>query len=128
MFRSIPLLDPVVVLAATFGVPVNDGLAKGALASNVFLTFAFIPDKYPSSVDVTVDEDYKAALYSYALSVSDNYWFRPKHSKLKYNELKFKDDSYFDAALKGLCGELKDTANSGLAAMPSSTKDGISSL
>lgn len=52
-------------------------------------------------LNIHVDENYKAALYSYALSVSDNYWFRPKHSKLKYNELKFKDDSYFDAALKG---------------------------
>lgn len=52
-------------------------------------------------LNIHVDEDYKAALYSYALSVSDNYWFKPKHSKLKYNELKFKDDSYFDAALKG---------------------------
>lgn len=52
-------------------------------------------------LNIHVDDDYKAALYSYALSVNDNYWFKPKHSKLKYNELKFKDDSYFDAALKG---------------------------
>ena len=52
-------------------------------------------------LNIHVDDDYKAALYSYALSVNDNYWFKPKHSKLKYNELKFRDDSYFDAALKG---------------------------
>lgn len=52
-------------------------------------------------LNIHVDDDYKAALYSYALSVNDNYWFKPKHSKLTYNELKFKDDSYFDTALKG---------------------------
>lgn len=52
-------------------------------------------------LNIHVDDDYKAALYSYALSVNDNYWFKPKHSKLKYSDLKFKDDSYFDTALKG---------------------------
>lgn len=52
-------------------------------------------------LNIHVDDDYKVALYSYALSVNDNYWFRPKHSKLKYDELKFKDDSYFDTSLKG---------------------------
>ena len=52
-------------------------------------------------LNIHVEDDYKAALYSYALSVNDNYWFKPKHSKLKYNEVKFKDDSYFDTALKG---------------------------
>ena len=52
-------------------------------------------------LNIHVDDDHKAALYSYALSVSDNYWFKPKHSKLKYEEIKFKDDSYFDTALKG---------------------------
>ena len=52
-------------------------------------------------LNIHVDDDYKAALYSYALSVNDNYWFKPKHSKVKYHELKFKDDSYFDTALKG---------------------------
>ena len=52
-------------------------------------------------LNIHTDDDYKVALYSYALSVNDNYWFRPKHSKAKYQELKFKDDSYFDTALKG---------------------------
>ena len=52
-------------------------------------------------LNIHVDDDYKAALYSYALSVSDNYWFKPKHSKLTYDDLKFEDDSYFDTALKG---------------------------
>ena len=52
-------------------------------------------------LNIHVDDEFKAALYSFALSVSDNYWFKPKHSKLKYNDVKFKDDSYFDTALKG---------------------------
>ena len=52
-------------------------------------------------LNIHVDDDYQIALYSYALSVSDNYWFKPKHSKLTYNEVNFKDDSYFDTALKG---------------------------
>jgi len=52
-------------------------------------------------LNIHIDDDYKVALYSYALSVNDNFWFKPKHSKAKYQELKFKDDSYFDTALKG---------------------------
>ena len=40
-------------------------------------------------------------LYSYALSIYDNYWFKPKHSKLKYKDIAFNDDSLFDLSLKG---------------------------
>jgi len=50
---------------------------------------------------IQVDEDYKTALYSYALSVYDRYWFKPKHSKLTYDHLALKDDLLFDTALKG---------------------------
>lgn len=52
-------------------------------------------------LNIHVDEDYKAALYSYALSISDNYWFKPKHSKIKYNNIVFQDDSFYDVSLKG---------------------------
>lgn len=52
-------------------------------------------------LNMDFDEDYKASLYSYALSVSDHYWFKPKHSKLKYNEVKFDNDALFETALKG---------------------------
>ena len=52
-------------------------------------------------LDIHVDDNYKSALYSYALSISDNYWFKPKHSKLKYQDVEFCDDSYFDTSLKG---------------------------
>lgn len=47
------------------------------------------------------DEDYKASLYAYALSISDRYWFKPKHSKLKYEDLPLEDDSLFETSLKG---------------------------
>ena len=50
---------------------------------------------------IQVQDDYKAALYSYALSVSDNYWFRPRHSKLKYQDLPFHSDALFETALEG---------------------------
>lgn len=52
-------------------------------------------------LNIHIDEDFKAALYSYALSISDNYWFKPKKSKIKYKDIEFKDDSYSDVSLKG---------------------------
>lgn len=52
-------------------------------------------------LQIEVDEDYKTALYSYALSISDHYWFKPKHSKLKYKEVVFDNDSLFETSLKG---------------------------
>lgn len=50
---------------------------------------------------INVDDDFKSALYSYALSICDNYWFKPKHSKLKYQDIEFNDDSCFETSLKG---------------------------
>ena len=52
-------------------------------------------------LNIHTDEDFKASLYSYALSISDNYWFKPKKSKIKYKDIEFKDDSYSDVSLKG---------------------------
>lgn len=53
------------------------------------------------SLNIHVDEDYETPLYAYALSVNDNYWFRPNKSKLKYEDVIFKEDNYFDTSLKG---------------------------
>ena len=47
------------------------------------------------------DEDYKTSLYAYALSIADQYWFKPKYSKLVYQNLLLEDDSLFETALKG---------------------------
>ncbi len=53
------------------------------------------------SLGIKVNDDTNLSLYSYALSISDNYWFKPKHSKYKYKDVFFKDDSLFDLSLKG---------------------------
>lgn len=53
------------------------------------------------ALSLDVKEDHQISLYSYALSISDNYWFKPKHSKYKYDDINFKDDSLFDLSLKG---------------------------
>ena len=53
------------------------------------------------ALNIQVDEPYKIALYAYALSISDNYWFKPKHSKIVYQDIKFNNDNYYDMALKG---------------------------
>ena len=53
------------------------------------------------ALGITVEEDSYISLYSYALSVNDNYWFKPNHSKYKYQDVCFKDDSLFDLSLKG---------------------------
>ena len=53
------------------------------------------------SLNIQVDDEYKIALYAYALSISDNYWFKPKHSKIKYEYFSDKSDSFSDLTLKG---------------------------
>ena len=53
------------------------------------------------ALGISTDEETTIPLYSYAMCVSDNYWFKPKHSKVKYQDIIFKDDSLFDLSLKG---------------------------
>ena len=53
------------------------------------------------ALNITIDDETKIPLYAYALSISDDYWFKPKHSKIKYMDIKFNNDIYSDAALKG---------------------------
>ena len=53
------------------------------------------------ALNIQIEDDYKIPLFAYALSISDDYWFKPKHSKLKYEEIKFDNDIYSDTALKG---------------------------
>lgn len=53
-------------------------------------------------LNINVKDDTLVSLCSYAASISDNYWFKPKHSKLKYNDVAFNNDMFFDTALKGL--------------------------
>ena len=53
------------------------------------------------ALNITTNEDYELSLYNYALTVSDDYWFKPKHSKLKYNNIHLNDDSCYETSLKG---------------------------
>ena len=52
-------------------------------------------------LNIYADEDYKVSLFSYGLSISDDYWFKPKHSKITYQKARFNNDNYFETALKG---------------------------
>jgi len=47
------------------------------------------------------DDDAFVSLHSYGACITDNYWFRPKGSKIKYEDISFTSDIYSDLALKG---------------------------
>ena len=53
-------------------------------------------------LNIKVSDESLISLCSYAGSISDNYWFKPKHSKLKYKDVAFDNDILFDTALKGI--------------------------
>ena len=53
-------------------------------------------------LNIHEDEDELVSLCSYAASISDSYWFKPKHSKLNYKDVSFNSDIFFDVSLKGL--------------------------
>ena len=53
------------------------------------------------ALNIHEEDESLLSLYSYAQSISDNYWFKPKHSKVKYKDICFNNDIYFDLALKG---------------------------
>lgn len=48
------------------------------------------------------DKEEYLSLCSYAASITDNYWFKPKRSKLKYQAISFNSDIYFDTSLRGI--------------------------
>ena len=53
------------------------------------------------ALNIDVDEEYKISLYSYAQSISDDFWFKPKNSKLTHKEVLFEDDDFFEISLMG---------------------------
>jgi len=53
-------------------------------------------------LNIKTNDENIVSLCSYAASISDDYWFKPKHSKLKYNDITFDNDMFFDTSLKGL--------------------------
>lgn len=54
------------------------------------------------ALNITERDDALVSLCSYAVSISDNYWFKPKHSKLKYEDVCFNNDLFFNLSLKGI--------------------------
>ena len=52
-------------------------------------------------MNINVKDDTLVSLCSYAASITDNYWFKPKHSKLTYKDIAFNFD---DLVLEPCCG------------------------
>lgn len=52
-------------------------------------------------LNIKETEDYLISQYSYGATITDNYWFRPLYSKLKYKDICFNNDFYSDLALNG---------------------------
>ena len=46
-------------------------------------------------------DDPEVSLYAYGASISDTYWFKPKHSKMTYADARFDGDAFFDLSLRG---------------------------
>ena len=46
-------------------------------------------------------DDYLIALKNHATSLTDNYWFRNKNSRLRYEDVRLESDIYHEIALKG---------------------------
>lgn len=53
------------------------------------------------ALQIKESEDELISLYSYGATITDNYWFKPKQSKLKYKDISFDGDFYSDLALTG---------------------------
>lgn len=52
-------------------------------------------------MDIHGEADDMVALHSHGATITDNYWFRARGSKLKYQDIAFKSDLYSDVALNG---------------------------
>ena len=52
-------------------------------------------------LNVHSEEEYIIALKNHATSVTDNYWFKSKNSRLKYKDVSLESDIYNETSLKG---------------------------
>ncbi len=50
---------------------------------------------------IVTENDEQVSLYVHAVTLTDDYWFRPQKSKLHYKEVSFTSDLYSDLALNG---------------------------
>ena len=53
------------------------------------------------ALGIKENDDSLISLSSYGASISDNFWFKPKHSKLKYENIVFQTDAFAEISLKG---------------------------
>lgn len=52
-------------------------------------------------MNITTKNDEHISLFVYGTVITDNYWFKPSGSQLKYKDISFNNDYYSDLALKG---------------------------
>ena len=52
-------------------------------------------------LNIHSDDDYLISLKNHATSLTDNYWFKNKNSRLKYKDVSLESDIYNEVALKG---------------------------
>lgn len=52
-------------------------------------------------MNIHTEEEYVIALKNHATSVTDDYWFRSKNSRLKYKDVSLESDIYNEISLKG---------------------------
>lgn len=52
-------------------------------------------------MSIKENDDCLVSLYCYGSVITDNYWFKPKKSKLRYKDISFKNDSYAETSLTG---------------------------
>lgn len=52
-------------------------------------------------MNIHAEEEYLIALKNHATSVTDNYWFKSKNSRLKYKDVSLESDIYNEVSLKG---------------------------
>ena len=53
------------------------------------------------ALDIHGEPDEVVSLYAHGATITDNYWFKPKGSKLKYDDICFDSDAYSEIALNG---------------------------
>ena len=52
-------------------------------------------------MNIHTEDDYLIALKSHATSLTDNYWFKSKNSRLQYKDVSLESDIYNEVSLKG---------------------------
>ncbi len=53
------------------------------------------------ALHIQEEDELHVPMYAYAATLTDNYWFKPLHSKLRYQDILFQSDAFADLSLKG---------------------------